>query len=101
MTDTVESIAQEVIRLLSTEDRQAIANDFADFEPMPRVWAKSSVCRWIRNEFGLWYTNPLTEEWRSWPDNRDIRDGVDYSKDHPDNISDTIYNRVVEILNSQ
>lgn len=42
----------------------------------------------IRNECGLWDPeHPLTTRWHKFPDERDIRDGVDYSEDHPDSVS--------------
>lgn len=46
---------------------------------------------WIRNTYGLWdKTHPLTTEWHTNPGSHDIRDGTDYSKDHPDSVSNEI-----------
>jgi hypothetical protein len=45
----------------------------------------------IRNEYGLWdQTHPLTGNYLTKPETRDVRDGVDWSKDHPDSVSNEI-----------
>lgn len=49
---------------------------------------------WIRNHYQLWGDSPLTKRWRTDEDSRDIRDGVDYSEDHPDQVSEDIFQRV-------
>jgi len=42
----------------------------------------------IRNECGLWDPDhPLTTHWHKFPEERDMRDGTDYSADHPDSVS--------------
>lgn len=46
---------------------------------------------WIRNEYKLWQN-----EWTP-----EIKDGVDYSEDHPDAISMKIIKRVWEILDAR
>ena len=54
----------------------------------------STMGRHIRNEYGLWNTDhPLTKSWHTNL-NRDVRNGVDYSTDHPDHIS----SRVMELI---
>jgi hypothetical protein len=46
---------------------------------------------WIRNTYGLWNPeHPLTTNWANNEAGRDIRDGTDYSKDHPDAVSNDI-----------
>lgn len=45
---------------------------------------------WIRNNYSLWYTSPLTEKWRTDESSHDIREGIDYSEDHPDAVSASI-----------
>jgi hypothetical protein len=46
---------------------------------------------WIRNSYGLWNPeHPLTTKWANDESSRDIRDGTDYSKDHPDAVSNDI-----------
>jgi hypothetical protein len=45
----------------------------------------------IRNVYGLWEpSHPLTTNWSDNPKSHDMRDGVDYSKDHPDAVSNEI-----------
>jgi hypothetical protein len=45
----------------------------------------------IRNTYGLWDpTHVLTTNWANNPESRDMRDGVDYSNDHPDAVSNEI-----------
>jgi len=55
----------------------------------------------IRNEFGLWQEDhPLTANWFAHPEKHDLRDGVDYSEDHPDAVSMRIMEGVWQKLNS-
>lgn len=58
----------------------------------------SVINRDIRNQLGLWADHPLTQNWRENPDLRDIRNGVDYSVDHPDQVSDNICITVKKLL---
>lgn len=101
MLSTVEEIAQDLVSHLHPEDQEAIATEFSAYEAMVSVWAESGIMREIRNEYGLWHTNPLTEKWRHNVRDRDIRDGVDFSEDHPDNVSAVIYKRVKEIVKAR
>jgi len=39
----------------------------------------------IRNRYGLWHTNPLTKTWRDGA--KRLVYGVDYTANHPDNLS--------------
>lgn len=56
---------------------------------------------YIRNTYGLWEGNPLTENWRLNQDSRDIRNGVDYSSDHPDAVSGMIIDALWERVTGQ
>jgi hypothetical protein len=49
-------------------------------------------CRmWIRNSYDLWHKdNPYTET------GLDIRDGVDYTHNHPDAVSDRILKEILK-----
>ncbi len=98
MLETIDEMALDMIHRMMPEDLNEIANNYPSFEPMERVWFKTAVTREIRNEYGLWWEHPLTEKWRTDETGRDIRDGVDYSKDHPDNISSQVYDRIKEML---
>ena len=59
-----------------------------------------SFGQWIRNHYGLWdERHPLVHDWFAFPDKRDVRDdvdysNVDYSEDHPDQVS----TRVMEMV---
>lgn len=88
--DTVERIVEHILSSWSKSDLKFIAE---------RRDVLGMVGRAIRNEFGLWNpTHPLTARWHSFPDDRDVRDGVDYSLDHPDAVSERILNEVRERL---
>lgn len=97
MLSTIEEIAQDMIKRLDPEEVKAIATNYPILEPLTRIWAKTSIMRDIRNDYSLWWENPLTEGWRTDESTRDIREGVDYSEDHPDNVSSDIYKRIVEL----
>lgn len=43
--------------------------------------------RQIRNNYGLWQDNPITETWRTDESSHKIIDGIDHSEDHPDAVS--------------
>lgn len=85
----INKTARNFIDTLSQEDKDYIVSgqNFIDM-----------VGRAIRNHGNLWHDSPLTERWRTDPSSRDIRDGVDYSEDHPDQISHIILERVIQLL---
>jgi hypothetical protein len=57
--------------------------------------------RGIRNGCGLWDPeHPLTTHWHKFPNERDLRDGVDYSVDHPDAVSMSIMKLVYAKVNA-
>ena len=113
MTDTVEKIARDFVENLSFDDLQflrgypesakkveVITKGLPGF-PSGRWRRWNAMCRHIRNQYGLWYDNPLTRNWRENESSRDMRDGVDYSVDHPDNISLTIFEKAVTIVKEE
>ena len=87
---TIQDAALAFINILSDEDKAYVAEGGDDLNMVGRA---------IRNELKLWHTHPLTRRWRTDEASRDIRDGVDYSIDHPDNISEEIRKAAVAILN--
>lgn len=95
---TVDEIAHDVVSRMDRGARAAVANDFPSHTAGERIWCKTQLMTDIRNEYNLWWDHPLTEKWRTDESSRDIRDGVDFSEDHPDNISSVIYKRIEEIL---
>lgn len=90
--DTVEKIARDISYSLSFSDRNYIKTRKNNFD---------SVGRAIRNGYGLWVDHPLTERWRNNPETHDIRGGVDYSEDHPDQVSHNILIELINILNEE
>jgi len=94
--NTVEAIADDVISKLSDEDKTWIRA-----RPIEGVVAlHHSAGQWIRNTYGLWHDNALTEQWRTKPEMHDIRAGVDYSADHPDAVSTIILETIWKKLNA-
>lgn len=86
MLDSIEAIANDVITKL---DEEATLY-FSQCSLKDARLEHHTLGRWIRNSYNLWESNPLTERWRKDESSRDIRDGVDYSSDHPDQVSDEI-----------
>lgn len=89
---TIEDIAQHFVAILNDDDREYVAGDNNQMD---------LVNRSIRNDYGLWHCNDLTKNWRENESTRDVRDGVDYSHDHPDNVSELIRQRAVILLNQR
>ncbi len=101
-TTTIDDIVDDLIFKLDKEEVDALLNPPDEGkaptnERLAYFWAKTTFLRDIRNEYGLWHTHPLTARWRSEGPN-DLRDGVDYSIDHPDNVSGQIFERLIERL---
>lgn len=84
MKRTIKSIVTDLIKHLSDEDKTY-------FRKTDTTLERHGLGMHVRNEYGLWNPDhPLTANWHQHPETRDIRDGIDYSPDHPDNISGTI-----------
>jgi|SRR5579859_769571 len=84
--DNIDEIVADITTKLSAEDKVYIANGTL----REARSLHHSLGQWIRNTYSLWHLSPLTLRWRSQPETHDIRDGVDYSQDHPDQVSDKI-----------
>ena len=92
---TVEEIVDDLIaHRFSPED----AEKFKSFTDDEVCLQHHELGRWIRNTYGLWLTNKLTEQWRLDPRTHDIRGGIDFSLDHPDHVSTVIMNALREKL---
>ena len=76
---TITTIVDDLLITLPQEDLDFIKRGEPGF---------GMVGRYIRNHYGLWGDHPLTAEWRAGK--VDIRDGIDYSEGHPDNLSGRI-----------
>ena len=88
---TVESIAALILREWSKEDLDFVKSGARDLGGM--------ITRSIRNDYGLWeFDHPLTQHWHMNPECRNIVDGVDYSEDHPDQVSVAILEVVRSML---
>lgn len=72
-----EDMVNEVTQLLHKETQKEIKKEFVNTPEEKLVRYHGTLGYTIRREFKLWDTN--------WTP--DIRDGVDYSPDHPDQIS--------------
>ena len=97
--DTTEKIVED---LLQSEDFVSSVKIFIDDEVNSKrtAWEKSFThsffTREIRNHYSLWHESPLTKNWRENEESRVIVDGVDFSEDHPDNISGKIFDICLE-----
>lgn len=94
MFATIEDIARNAIARFSVKDREWFKTMTQD----DMRYGSHNLGRWIRNTYGLWHDNPLTEKWRTKPASHVVVDGVDHSEDHPDNLSGRIIDRVHVLL---
>lgn len=83
----IEVIAHDVISKLNFTEIYQIQESFED----ELIHLHHGLGTWIRNEYKLWENG--------W--NPEIKDGVDYSEDHPDAISMKIVRRIWEILDAR
>lgn len=76
--------ADDILNQLPQEETEYLkAMKAEDLPSLHHSWGTG-----IRNECGLWDPDhPLTTHWHKFPAERDLRDGVDYSMDHPDSVS--------------
>lgn len=98
--DTIDDIVDDLMFKVEDSDKKLLLNpptDPAQDEYLAYAWGKDGFLRWIRNHYNLWKSHPLTNRWLTHGGN-DIREGVDYSADHPDNVSGQIFDRFVERL---
>lgn len=80
--NTIQGICDRILLTWTKEDLEFVKSERYDF---------GMVGRRIRNDFGLWDpAHPLTQHWHLHPDCRNIVNGIDFSEDHPDNISGEI-----------
>lgn len=99
-TITIDDIVDDLMFKVEDGDKKLLLNppsDPAQDDYLAYAWGKNGFMRWIRNHYKLWHTHPLTKRWRESGPN-DVREGVDYSADHPDNVSCQIFDRFVERL---
>lgn len=95
-TITIDQIVDDLMFKITPDDKQLLKSPSTPTN-LQEHWVRSSLQRWIRNHYHLWHTHPLTERWRTEGPN-DMRDGVDYSTDHPDNMSSQIVDVLVSRL---
>ena len=97
--NTIDEIVDDLINnRLPKKEKQFLASD--ETSSVESISVGIEFGRWIRNFYGLWHTSPLTLRWRnSGPS--DMRHDVDYSYDHPDNITGVIIDRLKERLRAE
>lgn len=87
---SVEAVVSDIRDKWSAEDLAFVKSG---------AYSPGAIWRRIRNEYGLWDPKcPLTAHWHEKPDERFIRDGIDFSVDHPDSVSERIENLLRESL---
>lgn len=87
---SVEAIVSDILSRWSRDDLDFVREG---------ILCYGAVGRRIRNEYGLWDPKcPLTAHWHEKPDERVIRDGIDFSIDHPDSVSERIESLLREQL---
>jgi hypothetical protein len=81
---SVAAYADQIIDSIDASSMQCLQSMTKDqLALLHHTWGMS-----IRNEFGLWEPDhPLTKHWHECPDDHDIRNGIDFSEDHPDAVS--------------
>jgi hypothetical protein len=85
--NTIEEIVDDLLlSRISRGDKAAMRAMGSTPGTFEEAYALTELGRWIRNFYGLWRDNELTKRWREEGPN-DLRDGIDYSEDHPDNVS--------------
>jgi hypothetical protein len=83
-----DDMVSEVVQLLNKETLKEIKKEFVNTPKDKLSVYHGTIGRTIRNEFKLWDT--------SWTP--EIRDGVDYALEHPDQLSLKIMQEVWEKL---
>lgn len=84
-----EEMVSQVTALLNKDGLKEIKKEFVNTPKGQLAKYHGTLGRTIRNEFKLWDT-----EWKP-----EIREGVDYSPDHPDQLSFRVMEEVWERLN--
>ena len=88
--NTIEEIIDDLLTSrISRGDKAKLRAMGSQPETLEEVWSMNELSRWIRNFYGLWTDSELTKRWRE-EGPTDLRDGVDFSEDHPDNVSGKI-----------
>lgn len=85
---TFDEILNDLETRISLADKKLLAAEQKD----DLIKYHHGFGTWIRNSYGLWSGNPLTEQWRTNPaSHKMVRDSsgvdVDESDDHPDAVS--------------
>lgn len=83
-------IVEELVRRFEKEPKEN-QKEFRECSKENLVSYHHSLGRSIRNEFNLWKFNWAPE----------LKDGVDYSPYHPDNLSMTIIDKVHDIVKDE
>lgn len=81
---TIPAIVDDIFDKLSKADVDTLKTTPKDRLGMYHMsWGMG-----IRNHYGLWHEDhPITKNWHADESSRNIQNGVDYSEDHPDQVS--------------
>lgn len=76
--------------------REIVEQELIDLDQEQKKWLIETIypfdyMRFLRNKYSLWHTSPTTKIWREFPQSHDIRNGIDYSERHPDEVSRQLY----------
>lgn len=93
---SIDSVARDALSQVKTQE--AGLREYALLPVDELSYHHHTMGRWIRNEYGFWHDSPLTETWRANVAGRDVREGIDYSEDHPDAVSMRVLRRMQELL---
>ena len=100
MIDTIQGIAEDYIEYLEEEDINTIKNESRD----GMIQYHHGPGTFVRNNYNLWTTNPLTEQYRKDRENNGtkyIENGTDMHPQHPDEVSMQVLYTVWDIVNDQ
>lgn len=94
---SIAAYADQIVDELDASSIQVLKNlPEAELGLLHHSWGRA-----IRNDFGLWQPDhPLTKRWHEHPEEHDLRNGVDYSLDHPDSVSMEIMKVVWKKVNA-
>lgn len=95
--DTVEKCARDFVESLCFTDLKFLRDHGVVKKGLEDIFVEMNIKREIRNYYGLWWNNPMTERWRTDAASHIIIDGIDMSIDHPDAVSERIFKLAVKI----
>jgi hypothetical protein len=96
---TESDILKDLHSVVSYKDQALLVAEDGSIES---VFIDMELGRFVRNKYKLWNKeNPLTKNWFDNPETHDMREGIDYSLDHPDNLSGKIIKKFKSEIKNQ